>query len=108
MTTHVQRSLHLSPAEWAALDALAVTLNAVPSQGSQTTTPTWRTLVKWVAQGKLTVVPTALIAALASAAFQTEAWEVVDGGIVWPETVTVKTATIQALLAAVTPAEGKE
>jgi len=56
-TTHQQRSLYLSPDEWAALEALAEQVGAVPSQGSQTETPTWRTLIKWIAQGKLKLAP---------------------------------------------------
>ena len=57
MTTHQQRSLMLSPDEWATWEALAITLNAIPSQGPQTTTPTWRTVAKWIGQGRLTVAP---------------------------------------------------
>jgi len=57
MTKHPQRSLMLSPDEWARWEALAITLNAIPSQGPQTQTPTWRTVAKWIGQGKLTVAP---------------------------------------------------
>ena len=51
------RCLYLSNAELSVLQDIAVHYNAIPSQGSQTATPTWRTLVKWVAQGKLEVTP---------------------------------------------------
>jgi hypothetical protein len=57
MTKHPQRSLMLSPDEWARWEALAIALNAVPSQGPQTQTPTWRTVAKWIGQGKLEVTP---------------------------------------------------
>jgi hypothetical protein len=57
MTKHPQRSLMLSPDEWARWEALAEQLQAIPSQGPQTTTPTWRTVAKWIGQGKLTVAP---------------------------------------------------
>ena len=49
-------SLWLSTDELAVLQAIAVKVNAVPSQGPQTTQPTWRTVVKWIASGKLLVV----------------------------------------------------
>ena len=52
MTAHERRSLTLTATEWAALEALAAEANAVPSQGRQTETPSWRTLIKWIAQGK--------------------------------------------------------
>ena len=55
--THERRSLILSPDEWARWDTLAQQLQAIPSQGPQTTAPTWRTVAKWIGQGKLTVAP---------------------------------------------------
>ena len=57
MTKHPQRSLMLSPEEWERWEALAIALNAIPSQGPQTTNPTWRTVAKWIGQGKLEVTP---------------------------------------------------
>jgi hypothetical protein len=57
MTTHVQLSLYLSPGELSNLEALADRFQCVPSQGPQTTKPSWRTLVKWIASGKLEVTP---------------------------------------------------
>lgn len=55
MTTHERRSLTLSLDEWATLEALAAEANAIPSQGRQTETPSWRTLIKRIAQRALAI-----------------------------------------------------
>lgn len=54
--TKMQReSLILSTDEWAALHILSVQFNTIPRSGPNTTTPTWRTLIKQIAQGNLVV-----------------------------------------------------
>lgn len=53
--TLVRKSLELTPEQWAALDRLAAEFNAVPNSGPTPARPSWRTLVKEIAQGRLTI-----------------------------------------------------
>lgn len=55
--THPRQSLALSPEQWAALDALAADLAGPAPKGRTAGSPSWRTLIRDIADGKLAVVP---------------------------------------------------
>jgi hypothetical protein len=50
-----RRTIELSEAQWLALDALAKQLNAVPVRGPKPPKPSWRMLLRQIADGELTV-----------------------------------------------------
>lgn len=55
--THPRQSLTLTPEQWAALDALAADLAGPAPKGRTAGSPSWRTLIRDIADGKLAVVP---------------------------------------------------
>lgn len=62
-----QRSLPLTKQEWQTLDYLAAATGSVPKSGRNTKTPTWRNLIKRIAQGEFLLIATANAPALAVA-----------------------------------------
>ena len=54
--THPRQSLTLSPEQWAALDALAADLAGPAPKGRTAGSPSWRTLIRDIANGRLEVV----------------------------------------------------
>lgn len=56
-----RRSLKLSPKEWRRLQDIAVVTNSLATKGTTTGQPTWRALVRRIAQGELAVGPAAKI-----------------------------------------------
>lgn len=52
-TTLVRESLQLTPSEWQALSALAARFWTVPPTGPNVTDPSWRTLIKAIANGDI-------------------------------------------------------
>lgn len=50
-----RRSLELTPAEWRALERLAADLGTCPPSGPTAGKPAWRTLIKRIADGELSV-----------------------------------------------------
>ena len=58
-TTHVRRSVALSPADWAALEELASAIGATGRSGREgvtgTSYPSWRALLMEIARGSVTV-----------------------------------------------------
>ena len=54
MSPQERRSLTLSPEEWAQLETLAVKYNAIATRGPNIGQPSWRALVRLIAQGQLT------------------------------------------------------
>jgi hypothetical protein len=51
-----RRSLELTPQEWAHLEALAERFDTCPPSGVTAGQPSWRSLVKELARGQLTLV----------------------------------------------------
>jgi hypothetical protein len=54
-TSLIRESLILTPSEWQALSALAARFWTVPPTGPNTTEPSWRTLIKAIANGEITL-----------------------------------------------------
>lgn len=52
-TSLIRESLILTPSEWQALSALAARFWTVPPAGPNTTEPSWRTLIKAIANGEI-------------------------------------------------------
>ncbi len=52
-----RRSLKLTPAEWATLERLSAELNATAPTGPTAGEPAWRTLIKRIADGEITLKP---------------------------------------------------
>lgn len=50
-----QRSLKLTAEEWATLERLAAETNSTPPTGTTAGRPSWRTLIKRIANQKLTI-----------------------------------------------------
>jgi len=53
MKDFIRRSIKLSPDEWAHLHRLAAQLNATAPTGTTAGQPSWRSLIKEIAQGKI-------------------------------------------------------
>lgn len=53
---HPRKSINLSPEQWAALDAIARDLGGPATRGANIGAPSWRTLIRDIADGKLAVV----------------------------------------------------
>ena len=49
----IRRSLKLTPEEWEHLESLAAQLHTVALRGPTTGQPSWRTLIKEIAQGRI-------------------------------------------------------
>ena len=56
MPVYEQRLLSMTPEQWAALEALAVHLNAIAIRGPAVKTYSWRRVVEEIADGKLVVI----------------------------------------------------
>lgn len=53
---HPRKSINLSPAQWDALDAIAGDLGGPATRGANIGAPSWRTLIRDIADGKLAVI----------------------------------------------------
>lgn len=50
-----QRSLKLTAQQWAVLESLAAQTNSAPPTGTNAGQPSWRTLIKRIADGEIVV-----------------------------------------------------
>lgn len=53
---HPRKSINLSHEQWTALDAIASDLGGPATRGANIGAPSWRTLIRDIADGKLAVV----------------------------------------------------
>jgi hypothetical protein len=56
MQLYEQRLLSMTPAQWAAWEALAVHLNSVATRGPAVNTYSWRRVMEDIGDGKLVVI----------------------------------------------------
>lgn len=73
--THPRQSLTLSPEQWAALDALAADLAGPAPKGRTAGSPSWRTLIRDIADGRLAVVPSSVLLTAKVALSDWQGWE---------------------------------
>lgn len=52
-----RRSLELTPAEWQELERLAAELNTTPPAGTTAGKPSWRSLIKAIADNAIILTP---------------------------------------------------
>ena len=52
-----QRSLKLTAQQWAVLESLAAQTGSAPPTGTNAGQPSWRTLIKRIADGDITLSP---------------------------------------------------